>query len=238
MRRPVCVILGKASPLGRGKADSLLSKQNSSSSLKSSGTAVTEYSSSLDGSSHHTSTSCQYYASRPTVCFDVDEYGDVREDVYVYPAIEAQDKETLYWSKNDVSERSLERSAMIDDDCEARAKFIACVEELFNVPIRKRLSRKSVTTTVSGITEEEAIEGLAASEYRGYEHRCVRSIVALRRRALRQIVTAHWVRGGQQCHEVAAKLSARQARFARLVAQGDAKFAAMVHGEGSSSSSS
>lgn len=231
--RSVCVIVGKG-PFGRGKPR--LSKQESCGSLKSAATVKTEVSGSLDGSSHHLSLLSETPV-RPSVCFDLNDQGDIREEVYEYPAVEQEYKEACYWSQEEVANRSAERTRMVEDDCPERAHFIACVEELFNVPIRKRLSSRkdeeSSEECAAVVTEEEAIQGLSKNEYRGYEHRCVRSIVSLRRRALRQIVTAHWVRGGHQCHEVAAKLSQRQARFARLVAAGDAQLAAQYHGESS-----
>ena len=122
---------------------------------------------------------------------------------------------------------------MIYENCEERALFIACVEELFDVPLRKRVSKQraesgdgSFVEYVAPVSVEEAIVGVSTSSYRGYENRCVRSIVSLRRRIIRQILTAHWVRGAQQIHDIAAQVSIRQARFAHLVALGDAKVVA------------
>ena len=124
----------------------------------------------------------------------------------------------------------MKRNQMTIRNCEERTHFIALVEEIFDVPVRKRISKQRVESDdssdyVSPVSEEEAIQTLSASEYRGYEQRCVRSISSLRRRCIRQILTANWVRGGQEVGEIAAQLSQRQARFARLVAQSDEIFA-------------
>lgn len=231
MPRSVCVILGRR-PFGRTRES--FSKQESCSSLRSSATAVTELSSSLHDLSEYTSSFCdsQY---KKSVTFNVDEYDDIREEMYEYEIEEGVDKSELYWSTEEVAARTNDRTTMVDEECPERARFIACVEELFNIPIRKRIGKQSILSGsdernkeqfMSIVTEEEAVQGVSSSIYRGYEHRCVRAIVSLRRRSIRQILTAHWVRGGHQVHEVAVKLSHRQARFAHLVALGDAKLAA------------
>lgn len=213
-------------PSGREVEDSL-SKQESCSSLATFATAKTE----LEGNSEHS------FAERPRpVHFDLDEYYYVKEEVFEYPAVEDEYKADSYWSQQEVDERRQKRNQMTIENCEERTHFIALVEELFDVPVRKRISKQRIESDdssdyISPVSEEEAIQTLSASEYRGYEQRCVRSISSLRRRCIRQILTANWVRGGQEIGEIAAQLSQRQARFARLVAQSDEIFARQYHEE-------
>lgn len=181
----------------------------------------------LDESDHSSTSFSTSQHSSKNVRFDVDEYDDVKEEIFEYPAIEIEIKSILFWSEEEVSERRQIRETMVNEDSVERRRFVACIEELFQVPIRKRMH---VTDEMnSTVTEQEAIGIVAASDFRGYEYRCVRVIVALRRRVIRQVLTAHWVRGGQKIHEVAARLSRRQVNFAQLVAQADAKYAAEYH---------
>lgn len=206
----------------------VLEKQESNSSLLTLQTVVS--SASLDYSHH-----CSSVSTGKSVKFDVDKYDDVRETVYEYPAVEEEDLVELFWTKDEVAARSQERREMVQMDCAERSRFTACVEELFQVPMKKRLtvstqclgdeSSESSRDTVA-MTEEEALEALVTSEYRGYEHRCCRAILSFRKRAIRQILASHWVRGGKQIEEIAAKQSERHQKFAYLVAQADAKFAA------------
>ena len=170
--------------------------------------------------------------SNSLVSFDVDEFNIVKSEVFEYPAVEEEDKASLFWSQEDVEERRQERNAMIANNSEDRARFIAYVEELFDVPMRKRLSKRMTRSETEGIrfvsptTEEQAMLCLSSSDYRGYEHRCVRSIIQLRKRIIRQTITAYWVRGGEEFHDLTAKMSHRQSRFARMVAISDARVAA------------
>ena len=211
-----------------------LKKQESCSSILTTETEVSSasFQSSLDHSNHSHHSSVSGHTSK-SVTFDVDKYDDVCETVYEYPAIEEEDIAELYWSKDEVAARSEERHAMVKHSCAERTRFIACVEELFQVPMKKRLSTQNLLEDSSEssqesavMTEEEAMEALVTSEYRGYEHHCCRAIVSFRRRAIRQILASHWVRGGKQIEVVAAKQSQRQQKFAYLVGQADAMFAA------------
>jgi hypothetical protein len=225
--KSIRVIFGHA-PFGKARGE--FSKQESCSSLVSTVTTQTEVSSStlcsLNESQHSLST--QSFSRPRTVCFDVDQYDEVNETVYDIPTFEDEDKSALFWTNDEISARSLERSRMVETECEDRTRFIDCIEKLFDVPLRKRASFRKGELDFGdndSITDEAAIQEISSSDYRGYEHRCCRSIVALRRRNVRQVLTAFWVRGKYEAHEVAVKLNRRQARFAHLVAQGDAKFA-------------
>jgi hypothetical protein len=222
--KSIRVIFGNA-PFSKSRGD--FNKQESCSSLVSTVTAQTEVSSSAVSSLNDSEHSSQSFRPR-TVCFDVDQYDEVRDTVFTFPTFEDEDKSELFWTNDEISARSLERSRMVETECEDRTRFIDCVETLFDVPMRKRASFRKGDLDIGeneSITGEAAIEEISSSEYRGYEHRCCRSIVALRRRNVRQVLTAFWVRGKYEAHEVAVKLSRRQARFAHLVANGDAKFA-------------
>lgn len=215
-----------------------LTKQESCSSIVSS-TTIQTATLSLEGqSSEH------FSRTNKLVRFALDEFSCIVEEVFEYPAIEDEYKADAFWSQQDVEKRRDERYAMILDNNEDREQFISFVEELFDVPIRKRHSKQRLQSAASSESETEPLEGdfvstvsaqraiqeLSLSEYRGYEQKCVRSIASLRRRSIHQIITAYWVRGGQQLHEVAVKLSHRQARFARLVAQSDEIFASQYLG--------
>lgn len=158
-----------------------------------------------------------------SVTFEFDEYENIRETVHEYPAIEEQDKDTLFWTMDEVAARTMERNVMVHDECQERSRFITCVEELFDVPMQKRHDNGGDPVTMS---KEMAIEALVSSEYRGYEIRCCRIARSARKRAIRQVLAAHWVRGGKETHEVAANVSQKQVKFAYLVAQGDARIAA------------
>lgn len=152
---------------------------------------------------------------------EVDEFNDIREYVYEYPGPTEDEKTELFFSKDEASARSLERNTMIEAETYERARFVACVEELFQISTGKREN----PALVRSMTDEQIIDALVSSEYRGYEHKCCRAIVSCRKRAIRQIASSHWIRGKQEMHEVASKLSKRQVQFALLVARGDAKLA-------------
>lgn len=155
-------------------------------------TATTELSSSISSSiADHSDYSGGKNDTRGRkACFDVDEYNNVRKEIFEYPGVEDEDKRAVYWHQEEVSRRRRARDAMVQEDNERRTHFIACVEELFNVPMKKRLIKKSthsqsdssVMKYISPVSREEAIQGLSSSDFRGYEHHCVRVIVGLRRR--------------------------------------------------------
>ena len=84
------------------------------------------------------------------VCFDLDECNNVRTQVFEYPCVEEEEKEATYWGQKEVARRRRERDAIVEDDNGHRRHFIACVEELFNVPVRKRTIKKSVYSEVDG----------------------------------------------------------------------------------------
>ena len=187
--KSVCVIVGKT-PFERRKGG-LLRNEECCSSLHSVTTAKTEFSSSISSIADQSAYSRLETDCRARiVCFDVDECNNIRKEVFVYPRIEDKDKAALFWSQKEVSRRRKERDAIVQDDNENRAHFIACVEELLRVPMRKRLVKRSIYSEsdpsvidfVSPVSQEEAIEGLSFSDYRGFEHHCVRVIVGLRRR--------------------------------------------------------
>lgn len=157
-----------------------------------------------------------------TVAFQLDQDENVIEHVYEYPAVEEGDKGGLFWSKQDVAARRKSRDAMGATDCPDRSRFIACVEELFQVPMHKR---QNLSATMN-MTQEDAIQVLAMTDYRGYEDRCCRAFLALRKQVIRRILASLWVRGSKNIEDLAFKLSQRQVEFALLVAQVDAKVAA------------
>ena len=228
LTQPIRVIFGKT-------IKPALKKQESCGSLTSKATASTE-DISCNSSLHTFQESCSESSSSSfsesccgskTVSFDVDEYDDVVENVFEYPAIPEQDKSELFWTKDEIAARRQSREALLETDCIDRSRFIACVEELFQVPLRKRQS-VNLDENDQAITmgEAAAINGLVHTEYRGYEYACCRVIVTLRRQVVRKILAAHWVRAGKDIDQVSMKLSQRQVNFARLAAQADAKFAA------------
>lgn len=216
--RPRILFLGKVSFRGnKHKQD--LKKEESSSSLKTGVTNDTELT--HDTLSGECSVSVQGFKPK-AVSFDVDEYNDIREKVNVYPGCcNADERKQLFWSMDDMADRSASRKAMIKDDSEGHARFVASVEKLFQIPTGKRRNAELSTS----MSSEEAIEALALSEYRGYEQKYCRAIPACRKQALRQVVTAHCINDGKTTHEIAAKLSQRQVNFALLVAKGDARIA-------------
>ena len=200
-----------------------LKKQESQSSFSSKTTALTEFScGSFETCPESTEfTSC---LADKSVSFQLDEYDDVVAHVYEYPAIEEEKKTELFWSQDEVAARRQARDDMVKTDCQDRSRFIACVEELFQVPMRKRQSVND--ESVPSMDQEAAIQGLIETDYRGYEERCCRDIVALRKYVVRKILASHWVRGSKQIDQISFNLSQRQVQFARLVAEADAKFAA------------
>lgn len=214
--RPIRTLFGKGTKPS-------LEKQESQSSVSSKATALTE----LSGCSFEPcpdSTEFTSCSADKSVSFQLDEYDDVVEHVYEYPAIEEEDKSELFWSQDEVSARRQARDDMVKNDCQDRSRFIACVEELFQVPMRKRQSEND--ESVPTMDQEAAIQGLIETDYRGYEERCCRVIVALRMHVVRKILASYWVRGGKQIDQISFKLSKRQVQFACLVAEADAKFAA------------
>lgn len=219
---PICGILGNA-PF---HSKPVLNKQDSSGSL---GTEATELSaqSSLDFSNHRSLHLEDDDHNSKTVRFDLDEFDDVREVIHEYPSIEEEDKSELYWTKDEVARPSLDRQSMIRFECLERSRFIACVEKLFDIPTRNRLDSEAAPT-IDDMSQEEVIHALVSSDYRGYEQRCCRSISSARKRAIRQILAAHWVRGSEQTAELYSHISRKQAKIAHLIAQGDAKIAAQA----------
>jgi len=189
--KSVCVIVDNSSFQQRKDAF-LKNHETCCSSAYSVATAKTELSSSVSSIADHSDHSYLDTDSRHRiVCFALDEYNNVKEEVFIYPSIDDSDKKDLFWSQKEVSRRRRERDLTVESESETRSHFIACVEELFSVPMRKRLVKKSIYSesdpsvvidSVSPLSQEEAVLGLCSSDYRRYEHRCVRVIVGLRRR--------------------------------------------------------
>ena len=125
-----CIVMSNSPSSGRALVEKF-DKQESCSSLFSTTTARTE----IECVSEHS------FSERPRlVHFALDEFDDVKEEVFEYPPVEDEYKADTYWSQEEVDERRKKRNEMTTQACEERMHFISFVEELFDVPVRKRIS--------------------------------------------------------------------------------------------------
>lgn len=222
MLHPMCVILGQPNPAFR--------KRESMSSMETGTTMCTSQSALPSLMPEH---SCLKSDNDGSLCvkivtFDIDYRQDndaVREDVYEYPRWDEQDKKELFWSNEELAACSMARKSMIEQDCQDRTRFIACVEEIFQLPSRMR---RNLHHWDSSMSDEHLVDIVVSSDYRGFEQSCCRAIVKCRKRVIQKVMSScdSRTQRGKEANKVVAKLSWRQVQFAYLVAQGDAQNAA------------